>query len=256
MPDARDRPRVWPWALLLALLAFSLWGCDLDLSPLLSAEERAQGLSRLATLLGSFWPPKLTGDYLLVCAGLTLDTAATATLGVALAIVLGLALALLSSRNVVVGEARGFSRLALTAVCEAARVVQDVLRGVPDFAWAVVFVGIVGLGPPAGVIALGLNVAGIIARVFSELFDAVPRKTLEPLRQAGASRLQAWFYGVVPAIAQNVLSFALLRWECAMRNATVIGVVGGGRARQRGQGDARLRLLRPRPDAASCASCC
>jgi len=83
MPDARDRPRVWPWALLLALLAFSLWGCDLDLSPLLSAEERAQGLARLATLLGSFWPPKLTGDYLLVCAGLTLDTAATATLGAA-----------------------------------------------------------------------------------------------------------------------------------------------------------------------------
>lgn len=213
---------------LVALFCAALYGARLDLSGLASVEQRAGAWDRVGSLFSAFAHPDLSGALLTRCRDLALETAATATLATALACVLGTLLALLASRNVLVGDRRGAARWIGVALCEGARLVQDVLRGVPDFVWAVVLVGVVGLGAPAGVLAIGLNVAGILARVLSELFDAVPARALEPLRQVGASRAQTFLYGIVPAIGQDALSFVLLRWECAIRNATVIGAVGGG----------------------------
>jgi phosphonate transport system permease protein len=48
------------------------------------------------------------------------------------------------------------------------------------------------------------------------------------LRAAGAGRLTTFAYGIRPLAARSVLSFTLMRAECAIRNAAVIGVVGGG----------------------------
>lgn len=227
-----NRPVPAPSRLLVYVIALlfvaALWGSQLDFSGLFSTEERRSAFARVGALLGSFGKPDLSGELFARCRDLALETAATATLATALATVLGFVLALLASRNVIVGESRGPRRVVGTLVCELFRLILDVLRGVPDFVWAVVLVGVVGLGAPAGVLAIGLNVAGILARVLSELFDAVPRSSLEPLRQVGASRMQTFFYGVVPAVGQDALSFVLLRWECAIRNATVIGAVGGG----------------------------
>src|SRR5262249_48359214 len=79
-----------------------------------------------------------------------------------------------------------------------------------------------------GVAALGVNVSGILGRIYSELFDAVPPRHLEPVRAAGAGSLQVFLYGVLPSARSGLVSFTLLRWECAVRNASVIGVVGGG----------------------------
>src|SRR5262249_61170120 len=79
-----------------------------------------------------------------------------------------------------------------------------------------------------GVAALGVNVSGILGRVYSEMFDAVPPRHLEPVRATGAGRLQVLLYGVLPSARSGLVSFTLLRWECAVRNASVIGVVGGG----------------------------
>lgn len=223
------RPSRWPvWLALLALTALAIWLGEYDLSTLTSAQGRAQIWERLRALGAAFAHPDLRPEFLARGADLAATTVATATLGFAFAAVLGFLLALATSRNVMVGDARGWSRTLRVCVREGARLLQDVLRGIPDFAWALILVAFVGLGSPAGILALGLNVAGILARVFSEQFDAVPERALEPLRASGASRLQVFAYGVVPAIGADMLSFGLLRWECAMRNASVIGAVGGG----------------------------
>ena len=47
------------------------------------------------------------------------------------------------------------------------------------------------------------------------------------LRQ-GSSRLQAFFYAVLPGNAAELTSYTVYRWECAIRSSVVLGFVGAG----------------------------
>ncbi|MHC5066250.1 MAG: PhnE/PtxC family ABC transporter permease [Planctomycetota bacterium] len=214
--------------LLAVALLWALWAGEYDLSVFIDPVQRSSAVSRLGEFLGAFLSPDLSGSYLARCVELAGDTLAIAFLGTALAVVGGLALAICSSRNALFSsEGNGRSGLR-RLIRETFRVLQDVLRGVPDFAWAVIFIPLVGLGPAAGILAIFVNVSGILARVYSELFDALPASRLEPLRSAGVGRLRSVFYAVLPSVRSPFLSFTLLRWECSVRNAAVIGAVGGG----------------------------
>jgi phosphonate transport system permease protein len=56
----------------------------------------------------------------------------------------------------------------------------------------------------------------------------VPAGRYEALRSTGAGRTAVLLYGLQPLAARSLVSFVLMRAECAVRNASVIGVVGGG----------------------------
>ncbi len=231
VPEHSALGRRSPAALLLVLFAVLIWAAwvgDYDLSIFFDSTQRSAALDRLGSFLAAFVSPELSGDYLARCLELAGDTLAIACLGTALAVLGGLALALLSSSNGLLGGVPGRSSAWMRVLRESCRLLQDILRGVPDFAWAVIFIPLVGLGPAAGILAIFVNVSGILARVYSELFDALPPSRLEPLRSAGIGRLPAVLYGVLPNVRSPLLSFTLLRWECSVRNAAVIGAVGGG----------------------------
>src|SRR3546814_5060765 len=55
-------------------------------------------------------------------------------------------------------------------LCALCRLLQDILRAVPDFVWAIILVAMIGLGPLTGALALALNITGILAKVYSELW--------------------------------------------------------------------------------------
>ena len=212
--------------LLLSALAWVVGGYDV--SALAGPDGVARALRRGGAFLGGFGHADLSAAFLRRVLDLSITTMAMAVLGTALGMAGGLLLGTLSSRNATVAaEGGGGGRWRILG-CEAARLVQDALRGVPDFAWAVAAIPVLGLGPVAGVAALALSTAGILGRNYSEVFDTVPPRLLEPLRASGATRLQTLFYGVWPAVLPAVVSLSLLRWECAVRNSAVIGVVGGG----------------------------
>lgn len=44
----------------------------------------------------------------------------------------------------------------------------------------------------------------------------------------GSSRLQAFFYGVLPQNLTELTSYTVYRWECAIRASAVLGFVGAG----------------------------
>jgi len=48
------------------------------------------------------------------------------------------------------------------------------------------------------------------------------------LRAAGATRPAALAYGVLPVVAGELVSYAFYRFECAMRSAVALGVIGAG----------------------------
>jgi phosphonate transport system permease protein len=48
------------------------------------------------------------------------------------------------------------------------------------------------------------------------------------LLETGSGRVAALFYGLVPTAAQELASYTVYRWECAVRASVVMGFVGAG----------------------------
>jgi phosphonate transport system permease protein len=202
-------------------------------------ERRAAAIDRMLEFLASFGAPDLSRAYLLEALRITIDTLAIALLGTLFGVIVGYLLALGAARSVLVGESspppgRGGSVAASAAArlrratTELFRLVLDVLRGVPDFAWAILILTIPGPGPVAAALAIGMNVAGILGKMYSEMWDAVPPRRYEAVRAAGGGRLATLWFGIQPLAARSMLSFTLMRTECAIRNASVIGIISRG----------------------------
>ena len=110
----------------------------------------------------------------------------------------------------------------------AARRVMDLFRAVNEFVFALMFVTAVGLGPFAGMLALGIHTGGVLGKLLSETIEAIDPGQVEGVTAVGAPRLHVIGFGVVPQILPNFLSYILLRFESDIRSASVIGMVGGG----------------------------
>ncbi|MFY9342710.1 MAG: ABC transporter permease subunit [Planctomycetota bacterium] len=201
-----------------------------NLDALGSWQSFAAAWRRLWDYLAAFASPDLSADMLRTCGGLALETLAVAFLGVALGLLASYPLALGATRCLVHGgEPASWPTRALQhTLLEGCRLLLDVLRGVPDIAWAIVLANLTGVNAVTGVLAIAISVAGIFGKVLSEQWDNVDPARYQALRTTGASRAAVFLYGVQPLAARTTLSFLLMRTECAVRNASVIGVVGGG----------------------------
>lgn len=216
--------------IVLALVALSIWALPIDLSAISSWTELQKSFGRLSDYLAAFTAPDLSSTMLSRCGELAIDTIAVALLGTAIGLVLAYPLAIGACRSVLLADqpCTGWARWSLRLVLEGCRLLLDALRGVPDFMWAVLIANITGPSPVTGVLAIAISVAGIFGKVLSEQWDNVDSTRYLALRSTGASRLQVFLYGVQPLGARTMMSFVLMRTECAIRNASVIGVVGGG----------------------------
>ena len=108
------------------------------------------------------------------------------------------------------------------------RWIMNMLRSIPDLVMALLFIVAVGLGPLAGVLAITLNTAGVLAKLFSEAVESIDKGPVEGVRATGASRLHEIVWGVIPQVAPLWTSFALYRFESNSRSATVLGLIGAG----------------------------
>jgi len=105
---------------------------------------------------------------------------------------------------------------------------MDLFRAVNEFVFALMFVTAVGLGPFAGMLALGIHSGGVLGKLLSETIEGVDPGQVEGVAAVGASRLHVIAFGVVPQVLPGFLSYVLLRFESDIRSASVIGMVGGG----------------------------
>ncbi|MDX2483054.1 MAG: phosphonate ABC transporter, permease protein PhnE [Pseudodonghicola sp.] len=145
----------------------------------------------------------------------TVNIAAASTLvGALLAIVLSL----LSTR----GLAR-FPRL-----IPLFRRLMDISRAVPEIVVALVLIFVLGGGPVPAMIAIAFHTTGALGKLFSEVNENASMKPVEGLASVGASWTQRMLLGVVPQVAPNWLSYALLRFEINIRASAILGFVGAG----------------------------
>lgn len=161
--------------------------------------------------------PALPGNLLRYFPALieTINIAAVSTL---IGAILAIVLSLLSTR----GLAR-WPRL-----IGVFRRMMDVMRALPEVVIALVLIFVLGGGPVPAMIAITFHTAGALGKLFSEVNENADLKPVEGLTSVGASWLQRMWLGVMPQVAPNYLSYALLRFEINVRASAILGFVGAG----------------------------
>src|SRR5215510_6719732 len=108
------------------------------------------------------------------------------------------------------------------------RRVLEFARTVPGIVFALIFVIAFGLGPMAGVLAIAIHSTGALGKLFSEIVENADMKPVEGVRSTGASWLSCMRFAVLPQVIAGYASYALLRFEINVREASVMGFVGAG----------------------------
>jgi len=104
----------------------------------------------------------------------------------------------------------------------------EVCRTVPEIVYALIFVWAFGIGPLAGILAIGIHTAGANGKLFSEVIENADLRPLDGVRASGGNWFHGVRYAVVPQVLPNIASYVLLRFEINVRAASVIGFVGAG----------------------------
>ena len=183
---------------------------------------------------GEFWlaslSPELSGEFLGTIWRATWVTFAYAVCGTVLSVGLGLVGGALSSetwwRTVLPpSDKRGWLGQPIWIVV---RGLLSFPRAIHELIWGLFFLNIFGLDPLVAVLAIAIPFGAIVSKVFSEILDETPQEPLNVLLNSGVSPLAAWLYGLLPQALPNLLSYTFYRFECSLRAAAVLGVIGAG----------------------------
>lgn len=195
-----------------AAVTWSLWRAGVDRIVNLS------GWSSFARFWSAAARPTVERGFLELTADAAVVTLAYAALGTALALVVGTVAAVpLSELAFPTGPVRAVTRALLV-----------VPRAVHEVLWALLAIQVLGFDPLVPVLAIGVPFGAVTAKVFAETIDEADRRPYHLLRAGGAGRLTALAYGVLPSIRGELLSYGFYRFECGIRSAAVLGVVGAG----------------------------
>ncbi|WP_148612952.1 PhnE/PtxC family ABC transporter permease [Nocardioides rubriscoriae] len=107
-----------------------------------------------------------------------------------------------------------------------ARIVLLVLRSVPPTVWAVIALLALFPGVLPGALALGVYTGGVLGRLVAESWESVSPAPREALRRSGVPGAIATLAAVVPASAQQLVTYTLYRFEICVRETAVVGIVG------------------------------
>lgn len=105
---------------------------------------------------------------------------------------------------------------------------MDALRAIPEIVIALVLIYILGGGPVPAMIAITIHTLGVLGKLFSEVAENADLRPVEGLASVGATWAKRMWFGVIPQVAPNWLSYALLRLEINLRASAILGFVGAG----------------------------
>ncbi len=227
--------------LLLAALLFSLF----ELNQLLpEAKSRGGSYSIAIEFFGrAFSPafsyqgqdiPEGTAPLLLKAFYACIETLKFAGAAMSLAIPFGLLLGFLSSSSWWISDQSGsgnkkrhlFFRIVPPACYSSARLLAAFLRSIHELLWAVMLLAMFGLSEFAAVLAIALPYSGTLAKIYSEIIDETPRNVAFSLQGTGAGSLQVFTFGILPLAINDMISYTLYRFECAIRSSAILGFFG------------------------------
>jgi phosphonate transport system permease protein len=160
-----------------------------------------------------------------------METVHMAFIALVISVIIAFPLAFFASRNTldIIIPAKNFAGVATKKVLYAAtRFLANLSRSINELVWALIFVSAVGLGPMAGILALGIHTAGVLIKLFSEGIEAIDSEPVNALTATGASFIKVIRFAVIPQILPFFVSMILYRFESDVRSATILGFTGAG----------------------------
>jgi len=204
------------WLDICILVFIGLFGLLSLLFIPITLSDVARGLPLMWNFLSSMIPPDFSRwpDY----GTLMVETVGMGIAGTFLAVLLAAPLGMFASKNI------GFS----TIIYNVTKEITNFLRAMPELMLALVFVVAVGLGPFAGVLALGFHTAGFLGKFYAEAIENINPGPVEAIEAAGACSVQKIRHGVWPQVSPLFNSYNLYILDRNIRASTTIGMVGAG----------------------------
>lgn len=180
-----------------------------------------------------FWAaalaPELSPGFLRITLQATLTTLAFAVLGTVLSILIGVVVGVLISETWWESPTASRRRQARArSGWLLSRAAVALPRGVHEAVWGLFLVSILGRDPAVGVLAIAIPFGAITAKVYSEMIDESAQGPYQALRAGGASRVSCLMYAVFPRTLPDLISYAFYRFECSVRSAVILGIIGAG----------------------------
>lgn len=148
----------------------------------------------------------------------TWTTIKIGTLGSLIAAIAALPLGVLSARNL------GAPHIVRVAV----KLLLDVSRSIHTLVFGLIFVGIFGLGPTAGIMAIAAHSLGTYGKLYAEAVETLDMAAADAVRAVGAGPAQVFFTAIWPAVLPQLVSNHLYIWEFNIRDSTILGMIGAG----------------------------
>ena len=218
-PATVERPRPpssrwWRIAIAVAIAVAFAWGYS-GLGITIEQLRRAPG--NIWTIMRLSWPPDFATVIERGAVGKVFESVYIAWTGTVIAAVLSLPLAFLASNNVV----PRWVRIPI-------RQLFIVVRAFPELILATIFLAVVGLGPWAGALALGIASAGTLGKWSSESIEEVPTGPVEAIDSSGGRWLSGVRWGILPQVFPVIVAHWLFRFEINVRASAIFGLIGAG----------------------------
>jgi phosphonate transport system permease protein len=210
------KPKFYRYFLLLFFVALFLWS-SYGILVVGTNWEKVGTLQQVWRAVTRFFPPNW--PYILELGKATFDTFLISLLGTFLAVILSIPVAWFAAGNITPFKSITYP---------LGRFIMTISRSVHEVVWALIFVAALGLGPFAGILALGVRSIGFVSKLTAEQIENIDYRPLEAIRATGADGFQVFLYGIVPQISPLFVGNAIFQWDINIRRATIIGIVGGG----------------------------
>ena len=198
----------------IALLIFSWIEVGGSVSQFFHGLFAPKGLFR--DVIPKSLPPDLSALWGGVRAAIT--TLSIAVLSIAFGLVGAIAMLPLAARNITPSR----------PLYELARLIQAILRAIPELIMLLFFLIVFGFSPFAAVVALTFHGIGVKGKLFAEAVEEMDMAPVDALRVAGAGRIQVFVHAVLPGVRNTLLALTMYRLDANFRSAVTLGAVGGG----------------------------
>lgn len=148
----------------------------------------------------------------------TWTTLKIGTLGSGLAGLLALPLGFVAARNVG----------APTWLAAPVRALLDATRSIHTLVFGLIYVGIVGLGPMAGILAIASHSLGSYGKLYAEAIEQADASLFESGLALGLAPWQVFAFAMRRSFYPAFVSTHLYLWEFNVRDSTVLGLIGAG----------------------------
>jgi phosphonate ABC transporter permease subunit PhnE len=113
-------------------------------------------------------------------------------------------------------------------VAVPARLLLDAARAIHALVFGLLLVGIIGLGPMAGILAIAFHSFGTYGKLYAEAIETIDRRLIDSGLVLGMKPLQILLHALPRTMLPQALSIHLYIWEFNVRDSTVLGLIGVG----------------------------